>query len=412
MRFRTGVTVFLAALGGFVQPAFSQCSESNLFKSDYQVSGAAYSIWMPETSCWNGNFVVFAHGYMAPNRPSGVPEEQLNTLGISLPELLNKLGYGFAASGYSKNGLAILQGYEDTSDLVQSIIKPTFHPSKVYIIGASEGGLVAALSAERLHHVYDAALASCGPVGAFEPQINYFGDFRVLFDYFFPDLGLGDPVSIPQDVIDNWDNVYLPSIQKALADNPDAKMQLINIMQAPVPDDPAVDASDSIIQAIWYQVFATNDATATLGGQPFDNHDRVYTGSQDDTRLNEMVRRFTADPVAVAQMRAHYETSGRPRIPLVTIHTSGDPVVPAWQETLYKEKTRQAGGFFRHTDFLFSGYGHCTFTTSEVFLAFGVMVLQDIGQGIFGRILNILPEQHRGDFLKAMRQHGIRTEVR
>ena len=36
----------------------------------------------------------------------------------------------------------------------------------------------------------------------------------------------------------------------------------------------------------WYNVFATNDGIEKLGGQPFDNGWRWYTGSSDDLRLN------------------------------------------------------------------------------------------------------------------------------
>ena len=28
----------------------------------------------------------------------------------------------------------------------------------------------------------------CGPVGDFQKQIDYLGDFRVLFDYYFPNI--------------------------------------------------------------------------------------------------------------------------------------------------------------------------------------------------------------------------------
>ena len=109
MRVSTRLLVFFAVFGMFVLPAFSACTQSNL-TAGVQASGALYGVWMPETTCWNGNFVVFAHGYVAPNQGPGVPADQLTIGGISLPATFNQLGYGFAASGYSKNGLAIIQG--------------------------------------------------------------------------------------------------------------------------------------------------------------------------------------------------------------------------------------------------------------------------------------------------------------
>src|SRR5215218_3329745 len=45
-----------------------------------QVNGATYRICMPQT--WNGHLVVYAHGYVAPNPPVGLPEDQLTLPGI------------------------------------------------------------------------------------------------------------------------------------------------------------------------------------------------------------------------------------------------------------------------------------------------------------------------------------------
>ena len=107
--------------------------------------GAPYVIYMPSpASCYNGDMVLFAHGYVPVGSPAGTWEQQLNLLdGTSLPGLLNSLGFGFAASGFSKDGLAILQGIQDTKNLVTAIGQTT-PVHKYFITGASEGGLIAA----------------------------------------------------------------------------------------------------------------------------------------------------------------------------------------------------------------------------------------------------------------------------
>lgn len=360
-----------------VPAGFSACVQSNQTGGS-QTSGAVYLVWMPETNCWNGNMVVYAHGYVAPGLPIGVPLDQLSVGGVSLPASFNKLGYGFAASSYSKNGLAIIQGVNDTEDLVQNVLRRQFAPHRVYLIGVSEGGLISALSAEQLPNVYNAAGAGCGPIGGFRDQINYLGDFRVVFDYFFPGLLPASPVKIPDEVMADWGTVYVPNITRALAANPKAAAQLISVMKAPVTSDPATVA-ETILGVLWYNVFATNDAVVTLGGQPFDNHNRIYLGSSNDLLLNLKVQRFTAAPAALASLAAHYETSGKLNMPTVTIHTTGDPIVPYWQETLYTLKTIGAGTFFERTILPVARYGHCTFTSGEVLTAFGIMVLRDTG---------------------------------
>ena len=83
-----------------------------------QASGATYRICMPVT--WNNRLLIYAHGYVAPNRPVGIPEDQMTLPGTNtrLDEFVNAQGYAFATSGYSTNGLAIVQGLADVVELV------------------------------------------------------------------------------------------------------------------------------------------------------------------------------------------------------------------------------------------------------------------------------------------------------
>jgi hypothetical protein len=368
--------------------AWGACQQSNLTQGN-RSDGAQYMIWMPETSCWNGDMVIFAHGYVAPGQPIAVPLDQLVIDGVSLPATFNELGYGFAASSYSKNGLAIVQGFDDTEDLAQNVLKDLkIYPHRTYLIGASEGGLVTVLSAEQLPHVYNGAGAACGPIGSFQDQINYFGDFRVIFDYFFPGVLPGTPIDIPPNLITDWTSNNSQSIQMvtaALAAHPSAAAQLISVMKAAVTSDPATVA-ETVIDALWYNVVATNDAQATLGPvkpvQPYDNHNRIYTGSANDFLLNLKVERFTADPAALAAVAASYETSGKLSMNLVTLHTTLDPVVPYWQEPLYTAKTLLAGTAFERVNLPVTAYGHCAFTAFDLLGAFALIVLRDTGRDL------------------------------
>jgi hypothetical protein len=46
----------------------------------------------------------------------------------------------------------------------------------------------------------------------------------VLFDYFFPNIIPGSPINIPGTVIANWNDVYLPAVQWAIAAQPTRAM--------------------------------------------------------------------------------------------------------------------------------------------------------------------------------------------
>src|SRR5512136_241324 len=91
-----------------------------------QASGAIYRICMP--FLWNNDLIVYAHGYMAPNQPVRIPEEQLHLPdGTYIPDVVNLLGYAFATTSYSTNGLAVREGLSDLVDLVR--IFKTQHPT-------------------------------------------------------------------------------------------------------------------------------------------------------------------------------------------------------------------------------------------------------------------------------------------
>ncbi len=172
----------------------AQATPSSVCEPDGQLpSGAYYRICMPSGE-WNGNLAIYAHGYVAFNKPITIPEDQLQLPGgSSLPELINSLGFAFATTSYRMNGLAIKTGVDDLVDVVNVFSATHSVPTYTLVTGVSEGGLITALAIEQRPDVFDGGLATCGPIGDFSQQINYFGDFRVLFDYFFPGVIPGSP---------------------------------------------------------------------------------------------------------------------------------------------------------------------------------------------------------------------------
>jgi len=386
--------------------AIGAAAQAACLPDGVQSSGAKYRICMPDAGRWNGNLVIYAHGYVAFNEPIAIPEDQLTLPdGTSLPTLVNALGYAFAVSSYSTNGLAVLQGIADLSDLVGIFSRTVGQPGRIYLAGPSEGGIITALSIERLPQIYNAALAACGAIGSFRQEINYIGDFRVLFDYFFPGVIPGDAVSVPAEVIANWDAVYVPNIRAAIKANPAATAQLLNVANAPVGADPST-VEETVVGVLWYAVFSTNDAVQKLDGHPFDNAKKYYHGSLDDARLNLLVKRFSADPQALTEM-TQYETSGVLSRPLVTIHTVGDQILPYWHEPLYRLKTIASGTSGEHVNIPVFRYGHCNFNTSDILLALGLVILKDAGQGLPGTVVSLVPQLQRADFVSRARTAGL-----
>jgi alpha-beta hydrolase superfamily lysophospholipase len=98
----------------------------------------------------------------------------------------------------------------------------------------------------------------------------------------------------------------------------------------------------------------------------------VYSGSDDDAALNAGVARFVADADALASLE-RLSTSGNLAVPLINLHTTGDPIVPYSQAGLYAEKVRQMGAEARYTQTDVARAGHCSFEAAELLSAFSTL---------------------------------------
>jgi pimeloyl-ACP methyl ester carboxylesterase len=346
-----------------------------------QSSGSIYRICMPAPEDYNGILVIWAHGFQDAGTPVGIPEDQLCIGSFCIPEVVNSLGFGFATNSYSKTGLAILQGEDDILDLVQIYAARKGTPRKVYLVGASEGGIITALSIEQHPETYSAGLAACGPVGDFPLQINYFGDARATFEYFFPGVIPGAPFDPDPGLVSIWSDYY-DLVVKPIVFAPvnSARLnQWVTVARLPY------DATDylnsvqvSVRDVLRYSVVNLKDAAATLGGFPFDNSKRFYTGSSNDLLMNLLVPRATASPVALNAMNTSYRTTGVLQRPLVTLHTLRDQQVPFVHEQLYALKTLASGSLLtREYPIAIDRFEHCNFTPDEVLASFAIMLFYD-----------------------------------
>jgi pimeloyl-ACP methyl ester carboxylesterase len=342
----------------------------------FPTASAVYRICMPAT--WNGDLVVYAHGYVSPTRPVEIPEDQVRLPnGKGIDEFATDLGYAFVMSSYRTNGLAMREAQGDLLEAIDIFRTLKGNPVRILLVGVSEGGQIAVKGAEEYPAVYDGALALCGPYGDFNGQTSYFGDFRVIFDYFFPGLMPPTPVDIPPALLGTWETAtYSTTVKPVVVDpaNAAALDQLLAVTAAPFDVADPATKEQTVERLLWYNVYATNDARAKLGGQPYDNRTRSYAGSTDDPALNRDVARFDADPAALATIDAYYQTTGQIGMPLLLMHTKGDPVVPVAQVDLYRAKAEKAGAAANLETYTFDRYGHCTFTVVELVGAFNRLV--------------------------------------
>jgi pimeloyl-ACP methyl ester carboxylesterase len=320
---------------------------------------------------WNGDLILYAHGYVQPDAPLAIPDDLIGNTPVA--DLVNATGYAYAATSYRANGLVADLAVSDLQ-LLEELVRRTVRPDplQVYVVGVYEGGLVAALAAEGEPQRYAGALAACGPIGDFVRQIDYFNDVRVVFDYLFPGVIPGSPIDPPAEVRAGWSTTYAPAVAAALANDPGTALDLAAVTGIPAEGIDPASLGQAVAGILWYNVLGTADAQERLGGQPYDNQDRVYQGSSDDAALNAGVARFAADPAARAAL-GRFETSGDPATPISIIHTTGDPIVPFFHQPLYADKAATAGRseLLERQDV--ERFGHCAFTSGEILAAFGAL---------------------------------------
>ncbi len=360
-----------------------------------QASGSHYRICMPPAAAYNGRLIIWAHGFQDAGEPVGIPEEQMHFGDFYLPDLLTGLGFAFATNSYSKTGLAVRQGIADILDLVEIFEELQGDPVKIYVTGASEGGLITTLLVEGHPAVFTGGLAACGPIGDWEYQMRYFGDARVLFEYFFSGLIPGDPFAPPPDLVASWASHYETVVRPAILDpaRRGALDQLARTADLQVdPSDFLATAEVCVRDFLRYGIVNLLDAVEMLGGFPFDNLATRYAGSDDDDALNAAVVRVAAESAAVEEMRAHYSTTGALVRPLVTIHTLYDSQVPFEHQVLYEEKCRLQGSEETYLSGLaVARFGHCNFTAEEVLVAFALLLVAGGDEDLVESLADLVP---------------------
>jgi alpha-beta hydrolase superfamily lysophospholipase len=335
--------------------------------TDGTAEGALTRVCFPAE--WNGDLIVYAHGYVEPQAPLAVPENSLG--GTPVEDLVTALGYAYATTSYRANGLVADVAVADVVEVVELVrrtVRPD--PARVYLVGISEGGLVATLAVEREPEVFTGALAACGPIGDFARQIDYLDDARVVFDYLFPGVLPGPASHPPAELVEGWASTYAPAVAAAIEADPERGAELAAVTGIPDDGIDAATLAEAVVGLLRYNVLGSADAQARLGGQPYDNADRVYVGSDDDEALNAGVERIVADPDARAALQ-RFATTGDLGAPLSLLHTTGDPIVPFFHQPLYEEKAVAAGAAGRIARRDVERFGHCAFTSTEILSAFG-----------------------------------------
>jgi len=368
------------------KPFEAQCIDGTLS------SGALFRVCVPDG--WRSgkdDLITFVPGYTNPATSTlTLPDWVIDDRGTTFSDAARMLGFAFATTSFRANGLVEPKWIdEDLEGVMDKFIDHFGSPRYSYLVGGSQGGLITTLGIEQ-HSTkpggrFDGGLAACGPIGTYMMQFDHIAHFRVIFDYFFQDVltdwdiwkqNLPDNIGwISNDIQINWEKDWDPLIREVFndPDKNDRIQQLFGVTGAPVDLSAASTRLTTTLNILWYSVFGTNDALQKLRGISFNNLNYMYSGSGDDNLLNNGVERFIETGNA-RQNQYYLETSGVLAVPLVTIHTTGDEVVPYSHADYYRQKVDASGSSPLYTHFTVDRYGHCSFQPEEILAALTVLI--------------------------------------
>lgn len=346
-----------------------------------EIAGAAWIAQIPEN--WNGDLVVYAHGY----RGEG---PDLTVDAAPGYQFLTAQGYAWAASSYRRNSYDPGIGVIDTKNLtthMQNMLRQQGQLDKTYLVGISMGGHVTAAAIEKYPGTWDGALPACGVVGDVE-LFDYFLDYNVGSaaiggispDYTYPD--------------ENWTTTTVPQIKEALSNDPTGAWAggFAQIFGAPSPltavgeefkdfveigsggervtydvawnywHDPAVGADGNFF-------FGLGEGDGTIAnrqGIVSQNSDTIYASEYGFDIDDDVVRIEAANRVRKSQGNKPAPIiNGTPSIPVLSIHTTGDLFVPIEMEQVYAREVIANGLGDNLVQRAIRDVGHCTFTAGE-----------------------------------------------
>jgi hypothetical protein len=352
--------------------------------------GAAYRIEVPVR--WNGQLVVYAHGYRGDGKTVYVDNPALRAYYVSR-------GFAWTASSYATNGYDVGQGVRDSYALLDVFRQVTgVRARSVYMTGASMGGQVTAVAIEKHPRSFVGAQPVCGVLGdtslfdyfldanvtaaalagvdidfPLQPAADYPDQWRAQVSRILPALGVkvGAPPALTaagqtwSDVVERRTGGDRPGFAGAFA-YWNAAPSL-----APLNDLPFLFGLYPGLTG------GTNNIAA---GNVTDNRFTFYRSTDKvwpnltEWRLNAEVLRVKHTAQASPGLDGIPRVYGRPSVPVLSMHDIGDLFVPFSMEQKYAQRAAANGRSKLFVSRAIRGVGHCDFTQPELQKSFDDLV--------------------------------------
>lgn len=389
------VITAVAALG--LVPTTAQAAPATRYDGVLP-NGATWIADVPPN--WNGTLLLYSHGYNPGpvNPPRNSPDP-------ATAEALLARGYALAGSSYSRPGWVADTAAQDGLDTLQAVTGIIGTPRRAIALGTSFGGMVTGQLAERGGRRLDGAVATCGLMGGGIDLHNYQLDGSHAIAQL---LLAGEQVKLVRfsgqaEVAATSDRMIAALDQAQASPAGRARLALITALYqepswvagqpkpAPGDLDAQVAGQYQNLRAILpFILFGRYDMEQSAGGNPTWNKGVNYWRQLAESgRLAQVARLYgragadlgadlslltrtasvTADPAAHDWMRRTSTLTGQLDMPVLTVHTTDDGLVPVQHQEEYAEDMRHSGSAGLHRQAYTDRAGHCAFTPAELVAA-------------------------------------------
>jgi len=365
--------------------------------------GATYVIDVPPI--WNGTLLLYSHGYVVP----GSSNPALDVGDPLTGGYMLAAGYALAGSSYATTGWAVQQAIPDQIATLDAFEAAVGTPISTIAWGHSLGGMITAGLVQEYPSRFNAALPMCGVLSGGVGTWN--GSLDAAFA--FNTLVAGGSLQVvditdPDNLTNAEDILYAASttaqgqarvaLTAALADLPGWFDPLS-------PEPPRTDYADQIAnQFLWLAevdfpfAFALRaELEARAGGNPswntgvnYEQHLKhsvdyaevqalyaaVGLSLEADLATLQKAQRIKADPGAVAYLSDYIIYNGQLPFPVLTMHTTGDGLVPVENERAYRYVVDEANDSTMLRQIFVHRAGHCAFTPAETITALQTLDLR------------------------------------
>ncbi|MGA7294922.1 MAG: hypothetical protein WBW53_16045 [Terriglobales bacterium] len=366
--------------------------------------GATYVIDVPAS--WNGTLLLYSHGYVDPGGSN--PAEDVGD-SVTGGYLLGA-GYALAGSSYASTGWAVQQAIPDQMSTLQVFQTDVGTPTTTIAWGHSLGGMITAALVQEYPSSFNAALPMCGVVGGSVGTWNEGLDAEFAFNT----LIAGGALQVVD--ISNPTQNYTDAEQFLVAAQVTAQGRARIALTAALADVPGwydptspepakTDYTDQQAnQFQWLEnvdfafVFAFRaDLETRAGGNPSFNNGVDYETQlknsadyaevkalykaaklnlNDDLAALAAAPRISATPAALTYLSDYIIYNGQLPIPVLTMHTVGDGLVPVQEENAYAKVVGEAADTAELKQTFIQRAGHCEFTPAETITALKTLELR------------------------------------